>query len=206
MLKDTAAAASRAVAAEPPSDHSLLQRYRHGSEDAATQLYLRYAQRLRGLARAQLAPALLQRLDVDDIVQSVFGSFFRRARQGYYDVPGGEELWRLFLVMALHKIRGQAAYHRAAKRDVGRTEGEASGAAALEQAEGGDGGALAFLHLVIDEALGRLNPVQRQMVELRIEGYAVAEIAERTGRAKRTVERLLQEARERLGQSLDAEG
>jgi DNA-directed RNA polymerase specialized sigma24 family protein len=40
------------------------------------------------------------------------------------------------------------------------------------------------------------------MVELRIEGYAVAEIAHQTGRAKRTVERLLQEARQRLGELL----
>ena len=51
-----------------PSDHSLLRRYRRGSEDAATQLYLRYAQRLRGLARAQLSPALAPRVDLDDIV------------------------------------------------------------------------------------------------------------------------------------------
>src|SRR4029077_19472723 len=101
-------------------DHSLLERFRHGSQSAATQLYLRYAQRLRGLTRAQPAPALARRLEVDDLVQSVFGSFFRRAQNGYYDVPEGEELWSLFLVIALHKIRNQGAYHRAAKRDVRR--------------------------------------------------------------------------------------
>ena len=60
-----------------PTDHSLLRRFRGGSEDAATQLYLRYAHRLRALARAKCAPDLAQRLDVEDIVQSVFGSFFR---------------------------------------------------------------------------------------------------------------------------------
>src|SRR3954454_15874075 len=95
----------------PASDGSLLERFRRGSQDAATQLYLRYAERLRGLARAQISPLLARRIALDDVVQSVFGSFFRRAAEGFYDVPAGEELWRLFLVLALNKIRGLASYH-----------------------------------------------------------------------------------------------
>ena len=39
----------------------------------------------------------------------------------------------------------------------------------------------------------------RQIIELRIESYEVAEIAEKVGRSKRTVERLLQECRKQLG-------
>src|SRR2546430_6231837 len=54
------------------SDHSLLQRYRRGSEDAATQLYLRYVHRLGQPAQA---------VDIDDLVQTVFGSFFRRSEE-----------------------------------------------------------------------------------------------------------------------------
>src|SRR5262245_47500437 len=106
-----------------PSDHSLLCRFRLGSQDAATQLYLRYARRLRKLAAAECSGDLTRRVDVEDIVQSVFGSFFRRARQGLYDVPPGKELWRLLLVIALNKIRAKGAFHRAAKRDVRRTTG-----------------------------------------------------------------------------------
>jgi RNA polymerase sigma-70 factor (ECF subfamily) len=185
--------------AELLSDHSLLQRYRRGSQDAATQLYLRYAWRLRELARGQLGADLAPRVDLDDIVQSVFGSFFRRASTDYYDVPVGEELWRLFLVIALHKIRNQGAFHRAAKRDVRRT---LAGEAPLEEAESA-GPALTFLQLAVAEALERLPAAHRQMVELRTAGYAVAEIAAQTGRSRRTVERILQEARKRLGELLD---
>jgi DNA-directed RNA polymerase specialized sigma24 family protein len=36
------------------------------------------------------------------------------------------------------------------------------------------------------------------VVELRMEGYEVAEIAQQTGRSKRTVERILQESRNQL--------
>jgi RNA polymerase sigma-70 factor (ECF subfamily) len=98
-----------------------LLRLRLGNQDAALQLYLRYAHRLRALAKAQCSAELARRIDTEDIVQSVFGSFFRRAGQGYYDVPAGDELWKLLLVIALNKIRAQSAFHRAAKRDVRRT-------------------------------------------------------------------------------------
>src|SRR3954447_18164462 len=100
------------------SDASLMRRLRLGSEDAATQIYLRYAHRLRALARAQSSPELARRVDADEIVQSIFGSFFRAASTGHYDVPVGEKLWKLFLVIALNKIRAKGAFHRAARRDV----------------------------------------------------------------------------------------
>src|SRR5579884_2141861 len=103
------------------SDASLLRRLRQGSEDAATQLYLRYAHRLRALARAQSSPELARRVEAEELVQSIFGSFFRAAGAGHYDVPVGEELWKLFLVIALNKIRAKGNYHRAAKRDVRQT-------------------------------------------------------------------------------------
>src|SRR5207302_2513111 len=61
--KDNGETQARPSPPAGPSDHSLLARFRRGSQDAATQLYLRYAQRLRGLARAQLSPALARRVD-----------------------------------------------------------------------------------------------------------------------------------------------
>jgi RNA polymerase sigma-70 factor (ECF subfamily) len=188
-----------------PSDHSLLGRFRRGSEDAATQLYLRYADRLRALAQAQASPGLARRLDVEDIVQSVFGSFFRGASQGFYEVPVGEELWKLFLVIALNKIRARGAYHHAAKRDVRRTSGSDVLAHCTEELAAGDEGSLAILQMTIDEALEHLSPLHKEMVALRVEGYQVAEIAERTGRSKRTVERTLQEVRQKLAGLLETD-
>src|SRR5437588_12669938 len=101
-----------------PSDHSLLARLRGGQKDAAMELYLRYAQRLRALVRARCSSQLARRLEPDDIVQSVFRRFFRRVLQGDYDVPPGEELWGLLLVIALNKIRTEETFHRAGKRDI----------------------------------------------------------------------------------------
>src|SRR6266849_1593659 len=109
--------------AGPPvrSDTSLLRRFRLGSEDAAAELYRRYAPRLRRLARRQCSSVLARRVDADDIGQSVFCAFFQAARKGYYDVPDGEDLWKLLLVIALNKVRTKRMFHQAAKRDCRQT-------------------------------------------------------------------------------------
>ncbi len=184
------------------TDSSLLRWLQRGSEDAATQLYVRYAERLRMLARAEVSPDLLRRLDVDDIIQSVFASFFRGVSQGYYTVPPGEELWKLFLVIALNKIRAKGAYHRAAKRDIRLTVGENLIDQSARAEHETDPTPLAFLRLVVDEVLETLPLLHRQMILLRIEGHEVAEIAARTERSKRTVERVLQEFRKQLADLL----
>lgn len=191
---------------EPPdarSDRSLIRRLRAGSDDAATQLYLRYAERLMQLSRQQVAKDLAPRLDADDIVQSVFRTFFRRVRSGNYDVPDGEELWKLFLVIGLNKIRSAATYHRAAKRDVGITSG---GDDSIAQSAGESSEeSLQLLKMTIDEVLSSQPEAVRQMIQLRIEGYEVAEIATRSGRSKRSVERILQGFKEQLQQMLKEE-
>lgn len=191
--------------AEHLSDHSLLRRLKQGEPDAATQLYLRYAQRLLALARSKTSTALSRRVDSDEIVQSVFGSFFRGAQQGYYDVPVGEELWKLFLVIALNKIRAKGAFHLAAKRDVRKTtDGDAIDELAPASLND-DETALQVLKLTLAEALEQLPLAHREMIELRIEGHEIEEIAQRTGRSKRTVERILQEARKKLAELLELE-
>jgi RNA polymerase sigma-70 factor (ECF subfamily) len=180
------------------SDHSLLQRFRHGQNGGATLLFLRYAKRVRALASAQISPGLAARTAPDDIVQSVFCTFFRRVAKGQYDVPEGEEIWKLLLVIALHKICDAANYHRAARRDVRQTQSGAAYERALNSMQGQDEGAMAVLRMVIDEVLDALPPSHRPIVERRIEGYEVAEIAGDLKRSKRTVERVLQEFRRRL--------
>ncbi|MCA9246850.1 MAG: sigma-70 family RNA polymerase sigma factor [Planctomycetales bacterium] len=189
-------------ASDEISDRSLLRRLRSGNPDAATQLYLRYANRLNALARSQTSPELAQRVDTEDIVQSVFGSFFRRAQTGYYDVPEGEELWKLFLVIALNKIRTKAAYHKAAKRDVRATvQGDAI-EACNDPVQGDQELALRALEMTIDEAMESLPDHYREILTLRIEGYDIDAIALHVKRSKRTVERILQELRKNLSHLL----
>lgn len=185
---------------EEPSDRSLLRRYRRGNQAAASLLYQRYARRLRVLVQSKSAADLASRLDPEDIVQSVFGSFFRGVSRGTYDVPASEELWHLFLVITLNKIRAKGVFHRAAKRDVRQTV-----ICDIDRFSfdiNSNESACALLKLAVEDVLDRLPAQHKLVVQLRMEGNEVAEIAEITGRSKRSVERLLQECRQRLSKLL----
>jgi RNA polymerase sigma-70 factor (ECF subfamily) len=179
----------------PKTDQSLLRRYRSGEQAAATTLYARYAQKIEAVAKARTSPALAPRMDAEDVVQSVFRTFFRRASEGQYEVPDGAELWNLLHIISLNKIRTLASHHRAAKRSVAATTelDDADGATAEDHDE------LLALKLIINESLEALPDEQRCIVQLRMEGHGVADIAAATQRSKRSVERLLQDFRARLG-------
>ncbi|MDB5305935.1 MAG: sigma-70 family polymerase sigma factor [Gemmataceae bacterium] len=175
------------------TDETLIRRYRSGDEAAATSLYLRYAYRLRALAREYCAGPYARRFDADDIVQAAFQTFFHGVRQRGYAVPPGGELWGLLMVIALNKVRKLVEYHRAGKRAVQHT-------ACIDDLDprsvlAADESAAAFLKLVLEEQLEGLPESNREIVRLRIEGYEVAAIADRTGRSRRTVERVLQDFR-----------
>jgi RNA polymerase sigma-70 factor, ECF subfamily len=180
------------------SDRSLLRRLQHGQSDASTELYLRYAERLLALAASQSSADLARRVDPEDIVQSVFRTFFRRVSLGHYTVPDGEEIWKLLLVIALNKVRATGAFHHAAKRDVRRTVGGEAFDRAVESQPGKSEDALGFLRMVVEELLQDIPEAHRRMIELRIEGHEVHDIAASVQRSKRSVERVLQDFRQRL--------
>jgi RNA polymerase sigma-70 factor, ECF subfamily len=112
-----------------------------------------------------------------------------------YAAPEGRELWGLLCVLALNKVRERVAYHQAARRDVRRTAGGVD-TLADNDAEVG------WLEVEVDDLLGRFRPDDREVIHLRMTGYEVTEIADRTGRSLRTVERVLQKARTRLSAEL----
>jgi RNA polymerase sigma-70 factor, ECF subfamily len=187
------------------SDHTLLRRLRAGEDDAAAQLYLRYARRLHGLARKQTSSDLARQVDPEDIVQSVFRTFFRRASAGDYETPAGEELWRLLLVITLNKIRRKAIYYFAECRDLRRTAsaddlgiGRYFSDPACDHES-----ALSLLKIVIDGLIERFPVSKRTMIHMRVDGFEIEEIAAATKRSKRTIERTLQTFRALLRHSLE---
>lgn len=174
------------------TDGSLLRRLVDGQATAADALFRRYADRIRALARAKLPTHLTPRADPEDVVQSVFRVFFESARKGLYQVPDGHTLWHLLGVVTVNKVRALHAHHGAARRDARLTV--AWGPETLEPTEP----AADLLEVAVRDVLEQLPAPERAAVELRLEGYEVAEIAGRVGRSKRAVERSLQKARQRL--------
>src|SRR6516162_16394 len=103
-------------AASPISD--LVERLRDGDPQAAEEIFARYAQRLTALAEQHLSRKLAARLDGQDVVQSVFRTFFRRSAAGEFRIDSSDELWRLLVQITLQKARAKARHHTAAVRDV----------------------------------------------------------------------------------------
>jgi RNA polymerase sigma-70 factor (ECF subfamily) len=118
-------------------------------------------------------------------------------------VPEGEELWKLLLVIALNKVRATGAFHRAAKRNVKMTSGGEAFERAVESHAAQDEEALRLLRMVVDDLLRDLPQAHRRIIELRIEGHEVNDIARAVQRSKRSVERELQDFRNRLRTLID---
>src|SRR5262245_8032800 len=102
----------------------LLKRWKLDSDQqAAADLFDRYAQRLIALVRSRLPALLRQRIDPEDVVHSVYRSFFFRAREGQLDVQHGGEMWRLLVTITIRKLCYQVGWNQADKRAPQREQG-----------------------------------------------------------------------------------
>lgn len=181
----------------------LLARWQAGDEQAAQTLFVRYFARLYGLVRAHLQQRSSARFDADDVVQSAFGSFFRGARDGQFVLQRAGDLWNLLAAIALHKIQHQFERHTAGKRAVQREQ--LSGM--LDEVLQGDLSPLARdpspqdAAMLIDELehlLSPLSEIQRQIVEMRLDGFTLDEIAVEVRRSQRTVRRTMEQIKSQM--------
>lgn len=182
----------------------LIQQWTGGDEDAAQQIFDRYSQRLIALAEKHLSHKLAGRVDGEDVVQSVFRSFFNRSADGKFRIDGSGDLWNLLVQITLNKTRMQARRHTAARRDV-RAEagGDDNGwLTQLVQSEPGPQEAVAFVDQ-IEALLSGLPPAYSEILTLRLEGHSRVEIARRLSISRQSVSRALRMMQDRLHGSLD---
>jgi RNA polymerase sigma-70 factor (ECF subfamily) len=184
----------------------LLARWKSGDQAAARLLFERYASRLVALAQVHLPGRLTRRLDSEDVVQSVFRSFFARAQEGGFILGQSGDLWRLLAAMTLHKLYRRVEQHSAQKRSVAR-EQEAGAGVDLSylppEALSGEPSPEEAVALADElEAIMRdLDPLRRRMLEMRLQNYTLDEIAADTRRSERTVRRFLDQIKHGLEQS-----
>jgi RNA polymerase sigma-70 factor, ECF subfamily len=180
----------------------LVARWRQGDEQAAAELFHRYRDRLVALARCRLPVPLTRRVDAEDVVQSVYRVFFVNARDGRYDFQRGGDLWHLLVVLTLHKLNDQAKQNARQKRAVGREQSldGTAGAATPEAVFGHEPSPLELAALAdeLQQLMGRLDSVERQVLELRLQGHNLETIAVRVGRSLRTVCRAVEQIKREL--------
>lgn len=183
---------------------TLLERVREGDDQAAAELFSRYVERLTRLARVRLSARVATRTDPDDVVMSVFRSFFIAAREGRFLLTRGGDLWRLLASITQHKVLRHVRQHTADRRSV---DCERS----LDQVNEGDPSfwkrepsveeALALAD-ELERLLNHLTPFARRVVELRLQGLQLAQIAETLECSERTVRRSLDQAKQILTERL----
>jgi RNA polymerase sigma-70 factor (ECF subfamily) len=188
----------------------LMVRLRSGEDDAAREVFERFAARLVAMARGRFNRLLTRKVDPEDVVQSAFRSFFVRHRAGTFEVGGWDGLWNLLTLITLRKCADRARFFLAARRDAAREAsgpdaGCGSGAwlVALDRQPSPEEAAI--LAETVEHLFRDLGAHERPVLELCLQGYTVPEISVRLGRAERSVRRLREQVRKRLERLQEAE-
>jgi RNA polymerase sigma-70 factor (ECF subfamily) len=175
------------------------ERFRRGDPAAAEAVFARYAQQLVRVAEKHLSRKLAARIDGEDVVQSVFRTFFRRADAGQFRIDTSAQLWQLLLRITILKTRAKARFHTAGVRNA---DAEAGGQPddVFAREAGNEPGPAEAAELVdqIGALLAGLPREFARVLELRLAGDSVADVAKELGLSRQSVYRMLNLLRDRL--------
>ncbi len=183
-----------------PDDDSqqLVRHLRDGDSRAAKEVFDRYVLRLVALARTRISPKLARRVDPEDVVQSAYRSFFRRVANDEIVLQRAGDLWRLLAAFTINKLRGQIEHHTAHRRDIGREMDAVEAIEARMFEIGSVEPTVEQVSALSDEladVMHRLPPRERAVLEGRLQGRTIEEIAAELKCSQRTVRRLLDRCR-----------
>lgn len=185
---------------DPVSDESLIEGLRTNDPESCRIFWERYGVSLEAIAARQLSGRLKRRVGPDDIVQSVFRTFFRRVSNGQFDLPDADSLWRLMCAITLTKARRAARDHHRKKRGLGQESSLATGddGRAWDPADPVDSESLDIdLADEIETLLRKLGDEECQVLEMKMNHLDNDAIAERMGCSERTVRRLVKNIQDR---------
>jgi RNA polymerase sigma-70 factor (ECF subfamily) len=180
-----------------------------GDDDAARLVVDQFTRRLVCLAASRLPQALAAKVDPEDVVQSVFKSFFVRYAEGRFKLDSWDNLWTLLTVLTVRKCGHRVEHFRAARRDVRRevtvaTDPNGSDVPWEAATPEPTPAEAVLLSVTVEELLRGLVPAHRRIVQLRLEGSTIAEVSRQAGFTERTVHRVLDKVRARLAETIAA--
>ncbi|MCA9048808.1 MAG: hypothetical protein KDA89_08780 [Planctomycetaceae bacterium] len=177
----------------------------HAGDDAGLELlFQQFAARLITFARGHISTHYRNRVDPEDVVQSVFKSFLDRYRDRKLDIRSGDGLWGLLTVITLRKCADRIVQLRTQCRDVRREVSDAGLAdpegrlyfAAIDRQPTPEEACM--LAESVTQLLCGFDPEDRPIVELHLQGYSAAETATLLNRAERSVRRIRERVRQQL--------
>lgn len=179
-----------------------------GQPRAFDEFWSRYGQRLHQVARQQFPAGLQRRLAPEDIVQSTCRSFFSRIVDGRLAVSDGDSLWGLLCAITLNKTRMKQRFHLAQRRTMNRESNVEHSADDRKPTiyEPASDAELPEESLIFAEQLEQvmelLEPLERELLQLKLENYTHEEIAQKVHRSDRTIRRMVLRIQEKLRDNL----
>ena len=188
------------MADTPEEFTALLARARNGDQEALTQLVTQYESKVRLVARVLLGPALRPYLDSLDLVQSVHRSLLVGLRQDKFELSTPEHLIALTLTMVRRKVARQWRHLQRQKRlECAACETGSLGDVLISlSGSREDPSRIAQFNDQVEHLCANLNDAERRLLELRVQGYSLPEIAEDLGLSAVALRVRLTRLRQRL--------
>lgn len=188
---------------------ALMSRLRAGDQEAASVIFEQYARRLIGLARVRLDERLRAKLDAEDVIQSVFRTFFRRQADGLFDLANWDNLWSVLTVITLRKCDRKRRFFHTGSRDIRREDTPL--AAEEVTAEGWEAlarGPTPVEAGMLTDTMNLLefyldDDVSRRILALKLQEYSVPDISRELGIHERKVYRVLEKLKRLLQRLLE---
>ncbi len=180
---------------------------KYGDSAAANRIWRHYFDRLVRSVRQRLKGQNRAVSDEEDIVLSVFDSFYAAAVAGRFpDLADRDDLWRLLLRMSARKVIDKRRHDRRLRRggdvEIQRLRGDDE---TVIEAIGNEPSPEMVLMMQesVEAFFSHLGVGQLQALAVaKLEGYSNAELAQRFECSERTIERRLHLIREKCQQEL----
>ena len=180
-----------------------------GDSAAANQIWQHYFDRLVRSVRGRLYGQNRAVSDEEDIVLSVFNSFYDAAQQGRFpDLSDRGDLWRLLLRMSARKVIDKRRHDQRQRRGGGvkhHSLDDVDHSDDVIEAIGDDPTPemVMMMQESVEQIFSHLGVGQlRDLAGAKLEGYSNAELARQFECSERTIERRLHLIREKCQQEL----
>jgi len=186
-----------------PDFEVVLGQLRRRDEAAATQVFQRFAHQLVALAANHLDWGVRQKVDPEDVVQSVFCTAFSRLAKGQFELESWDSLWGLLTRITLRKCGKWADYYHTGGRNLNRevsprqSDGESSSGWEFINRDPSPSEA-AILAETLERVMHGLDFRDQQIATLILEGVPIPEITTRIGCTQAKVYRVMKMIRNRL--------
>lgn len=161
----------------------LLLQARMGDLQAQTRLCEEYEKQVYIVVRVLLGPQLRPHLDSVDLIQSVHRSLLAGLRDKRFEIATPENLVALACTMVRRKVARQWRKHRRQSRLPTGPNDSQKLSETLQNLVGREGepSEVAEYFSSLEKVCESLNPIERQMLERKLEGYTTGEVAEQLG-------------------------